>query len=313
MIKQIIERISEVFCNRFGYEIQVHPNISSEDWEISDDQSQRLALVKHGVSERWAYSVRGRLSQICLVEIVSLKYPSEELQSAMAIELATHLEVFLQKLEVEHNQEVRRLAKEQTKGKKVGTIEPYQCFSFLFNDLGPIPAILKSRELPSHMLLVESKPMDAYRIAHEIHNMSRRWAFLTVDQSFFDTHNFESIQELGAVTLFIPNFDEFTQEQQSHLEQIIDWQPSAEQPVVIAGCIDKSADLPIINFINPQILGKLKLHNVARFSEASQAARDWQVAQGHAKEILGLDNPPAMAVGESTLGSTRVAAHLNLV
>ena len=311
MIEQIIERISEVFNNRFGYELRVHPNNYIDEWGLTVDNQKRLALVKHSYCEKWGYSVNGHQNQICFVEVIDLKSPSIELQKEMALELATNLEVFLQKIEYKQNRRIRQQTVHEAKHKKIVSLQEYQTLSVMFDQIGPIPRVLKSKEVPHHMLLIESKPLDAYRIAHEIHQLSRRWAFLTVDRDFFKEHNYDSIQDMGAVTLFIEDFSQFTQEEQEHLDKIIEWQPTADQPVVIAAFQTEDKSAPVYNSLHPKITEKLRLHSVENHKHLPKKQKNWKVAQEMAKSILGLDQLQAKAVGDSQVYEK--APHLSVV
>ena len=75
-----------------------------------------------------------------------------------------------------------------------------------------------------------------HRIAHEIHEMSARWAFVALENLAPDIlESVDSLKALGGVTLYIANLGSLTATQQTHLAQYLAIQPTEEMPQIVAG------------------------------------------------------------------------------
>ncbi len=75
-----------------------------------------------------------------------------------------------------------------------------------------------------------------HRIAHEIHEMSARWAFVALENLAPDIlESVESLKALGGVTLYIADLASLSASQQIHLAQYLAIQPTDEMPQIVAG------------------------------------------------------------------------------
>jgi hypothetical protein len=75
-----------------------------------------------------------------------------------------------------------------------------------------------------------------HRIAHELHEMSARWAFVALENLAPDIlESVDSLKALGGVTLYISDLAALTATQQMYLAQYLTIQPNEDMPQIVAG------------------------------------------------------------------------------
>jgi Sigma-54 interaction domain len=98
--------------------------------------------------------------------------------------------------------------------------------------------------------LIETKPdFPLHRIAVEIHQMSERWALVNLSDLPSDIlDSRESLEELGAVSLFIKNLESLSVEQQIRLAEYLATKPGMDMPHIIAGitALEEGAETQIL-------------------------------------------------------------------
>jgi hypothetical protein len=109
--------------------------------------------------------------------------------------------------------------------------------------------------LTKPLLIEASASFPLQRLALEIHQTSNRWAFVSTDDLPAEIfHSKESLQQLGAVTLFIPNISLLTTNSQLKLAEYLALGPTDEMPQVIAGTTDSAAELGRTQRVLPHLL-----------------------------------------------------------
>lgn len=136
---------------------------------------------------------------------------------------------------------------------------------------------LVSPLLTSPLLLVANAAFPLNRVAVEIHQMSGRWAFVSVEDlpaTIFDSR--ESIEQLGGLTLFIRDIARLTTGQQIKLAEYLARAASDETPHVIAGANESVEDLLHSGRILPYLsrLFTVSPVNVATKKSASQITQE---------------------------------------
>jgi hypothetical protein len=103
---------------------------------------------------------------------------------------------------------------------------------------------LTSPLLNSPLLLVSTAQFPVNRVAIEIHELSGRWAFVSVEDLPADVFNSrESIEELGGLTLFIRDIAALNTNQQLKLAEYLARAASEDTPHVIAATSASIDDL----------------------------------------------------------------------
>lgn len=124
----------------------------------------------------------------------------------------------------------------------------------------PMPAHEHTASPPSQLtlipLLIETGDgFSLHRIAVEIHSLARRWAFLSADDALIDIFTSkEALQQLGAITLFIPDLARLSTNQQLKLAEYLATQPSAEAPHVVAGVTEPLRSLVESRRVMPHLV-----------------------------------------------------------
>lgn len=108
--------------------------------------------------------------------------------------------------------------------------------------------------LTSTPILIETQPgFPLQRVAVEIHHLSKRWAFLNVEDlpsDVFDSR--ESFEQLGAVTIFIRDLTNLPVAQQLKLAEYLATKPGSDHPQIIAGI-----DAPVSQLSGAKVLAHL--------------------------------------------------------
>ena len=108
------------------------------------------------------------------------------------------------------------------------------------------------------LLLQVDPTFPLHRVALEIHNMSRRWAFLSLTDLPSDIlTSKENLVQLGGITLFIPDLAKLTTEQQIRLAEYLAMKPSDDAPQVVAGVTEDVQQL--------ELAGRLMAHLTEHF------------------------------------------------
>lgn len=98
----------------------------------------------------------------------------------------------------------------------------------------PTPVDPSLAGLPLLIETPEGFPLQ--RIALELHEMSARWAFLSLENLSPSTlESREELKSLGGITLFIPDLSTLSWNQQVKLAEYLATKPGADMPQVIAG------------------------------------------------------------------------------
>ncbi len=247
MIEKVVERVNEVFLNRFELEILVHPMSYCSSWELSSHQLQKsqTSLIYNDETHQWVYFISGMYQPICIVEILGLSNPSDSIQEQMALFLATSLESLIQDLERwDYSKDP------EIKNSEIVNISSFCQFQELFESIGTIPKTSQPRKVLKHILLTENESLKNLKIAHEIHKMSRRWAFMRVDSSFFDVQNTDEIKSMGSAVIYVSDFHKLDFEGQARIHKMIDWTPSQELPLFIFEVPENSDCSDILNHLS---------------------------------------------------------------
>ncbi|MES2962384.1 MAG: hypothetical protein V4760_00745 [Bdellovibrionota bacterium] len=108
------------------------------------------------------------------------------------------------------------------------------------------------------LLLQVDPTFPLHRVALEIHNMSRRWAFLSLTDLPSDIlSSKENLQQLGGITLFIPDLAKLSTEQQIRLAEYLAMKPTDDAPQVVAGVVEQVEQL--------ELSGRLMAHLTEHF------------------------------------------------
>lgn len=119
-------------------------------------------------------------------------------------------------------------------------------------------------------LLIETSPQfPLRRVALEIHQLTNRWAFISVDDlpaDIFDSR--DSLKQLGAITLFIPRLDLLNTHQQLRLAEYLASQPGEDSPQIISGICDSPQHLVDTNRVLAHLTNSF-CHAQLQWSEKS--------------------------------------------
>ncbi len=108
------------------------------------------------------------------------------------------------------------------------------------------------------LLLQVDPTFPLHRVALEIHNMSRRWAFLNLTDLPSDIlKSKDGLAQLGAITLFISDLSKLSTEEQIRLAEYLASKPGDDAPQVIAGVIENVEQL--------ELSGRLMAHLTEHF------------------------------------------------
>lgn len=98
----------------------------------------------------------------------------------------------------------------------------------------PVPVDAAISALPLLLEVPEGFPLQ--RLALDIHQMSARWAFLSLnDLAPNILESREELKALAGITLFIPDVAKLSEQQQRQLTEYLATKPGPEMPQVIAG------------------------------------------------------------------------------
>jgi hypothetical protein len=107
------------------------------------------------------------------------------------------------------------------------------------------PAESEPSPIASTPLLIQTKAgFPLHRIAVEIHHLSRRWAFVSshdLPQDVFSSR--EGLEQLGSITLFIPDIAQLSTEQQLRVAEYLSVAPTIEMPHLIFGSLSPTDEL----------------------------------------------------------------------
>ena len=150
---------------------------------------------------------------------------------------------------------------------------------------------------PLLMQVEESFPLS--RIAIEVHQMSKRWAFISVEDLPSDTLSTrEGIEELGGITLFIRDLTKLTTNQQLKLAEFLASQPTEDMPHVLAGVNLDVAEL--------EQTGKLLSHLTGLFIVTRIDASTGKSAAQITRELI---EASLQHIAESTRESHAIGKH----
>lgn len=152
------------------------------------------------------------------------------------------------------------------------------------------------------LLLVSTPGYPLNRIAIEIHQISNRWAMVSVEDMPADIfESREKLEELGAMTLFIRDIALLTTNQQIKLAEYLGRAPSDETPHIIAG-----TTAPIEDLIHD---GKL-LPFLSRLFTTSEIKDTGKSASEISRELIQASlQQIAQQVREETVDSHQVGAN----
>lgn len=117
------------------------------------------------------------------------------------------------------------------------------------------------------MLLEDMDPEDAKRVALNLHEISGRWAFLSISDLAPETfESTDSLHALGGVTLFIEDLSLVTTSQQIRLAELLSRSPSDDSPTIIACMSSEDRDK-----VMPHLLEMLQTSQRVRVEDPNRA------------------------------------------
>ncbi len=120
----------------------------------------------------------------------------------------------------------------------ISIFEPFQLVE-LAQTVKSTPEIRKTSEKSlsaTNVICVQTpNPNLIPRIANEIHDVSKRWAFLKFSDVAIEMKSVEDLRGLGSLTLWIEDILNLSPEQQSLIHQFISDASPAEEPLLIIG------------------------------------------------------------------------------
>lgn len=131
--------------------------------------------------------------------------------------------------------------------------------------------------LTSPLLLVADAAFPLNRVAIEIHELSKRWAFVSIEDLPADVlSSRESIEKLGGLTLFIRDISKLTTNQQLKLGEYLGRAMSDDTPFVIAGANESIDDLVHAGKVLPHVsrLFTVSTLNTSSKKTAAQITRE---------------------------------------
>lgn len=123
----------------------------------------------------------------------------------------------------------------------------------------PSEPVAVDAPVTSTPLLIETRPgFPLQRIAIEIHQMSARWAFLSLESLSADVlDSREGLKELGGITLFIEDISRLSAHQIEKLTEYLATKPGTDMPQVIAGALEPVANLRASGKISARLIEQM--------------------------------------------------------
>ncbi len=160
---------------------------------------------------------------------------------------------------------------------------------------------LTSPLLESPLLLISEASFPINRIAIEIHELSGRWAFVSVEDLPADVFNSrETIEKLGGLTLFIRDIAALTTNQQLKLAEYLGRAASEDTPHVIAASSVSVEDLIHQNRILPYLSRLFTVSTLNTTSNKSAAQITKELVEASLQQLVS--NARTMAVSEHQVG-----------
>jgi hypothetical protein len=113
------------------------------------------------------------------------------------------------------------------------------------------------------------------RIAHEIHDVSKRWAFLNFSDVAAEIKTVEDIRTLGSLTLWIEDILNLNPEQQALIHQFVSDSSPADEPLLVIGSSSSLESLEERKMIHTGLVKILKIHRL----EVDRLPRDPKLLQ----------------------------------
>jgi hypothetical protein len=266
---ETILKLNRILQGLVSCELEFQPatELSAQEWN-----SRELALVR--VNEEGApqflegestgavgfpVNVQGSFAGLAVVRGLQGARSAQLMQLA---ELLTHvLESSMTRSERGDDlrvieERIRVLESENGTDKKVVQLRRARLQEELTVDDIPETAEPIDSPVTSTPLLIETKPgFPLQRIALEIHQMSQRWAFLSLESlspTIFESR--EELKELGGITIFIEDLTKLSSTQQLRLAEYLSTKPGKDLPQVVAGITEANAKLRADGRLLPRLI-----------------------------------------------------------
>ncbi len=252
---QITKRLNRIFENILGCQLEFQPvdNLSATVWDLSDLielKGESTLAPKYIVCEAtrsFGFPVRREETLIGLAVVHGFKDARPQRLLILAELMAMVLDYGVRT--GDRNEKLRIIEERIAMLDQASNVIPLRparyervlqvTESFVQNN-----SALVSPLLTSPLLLVSTTAFPLARVAVEIHQLSKRWAFVSVEDLPADIFNTrESLEQLGGLTLFIRDISTLTTNQQIKLGEYLGRAASAETPHVIAGANESIDDL----------------------------------------------------------------------
>lgn len=267
--RHLIARLKRIFNGLLGSPFEFHTarSLVAADWRNEDfdelnrllnagpacDVTVRLPYLKSRTGDRFAFPICSDLEFMGFAVVWTTKQASDKRLLLMAELLALIFEYALTR--GEYADTLQLLAEKTTLMNALDGESNVRSFRPV-SPLRPAETSVESLEwtpsdnmsqataqddrlapLASFPLLIQARPdFPLVRVAIEIHHGSGRWAFVSfkdLPENLFSSRT--SIEELGSMTLFIPDLTELSTEQQLKLAEYLATEPCGDKPHIIAG------------------------------------------------------------------------------
>ncbi len=251
---QVTKRLNRIFENILGCTLQFQPldEIIADDWTTSDliqlkgNANFSPKYIESKTKSSLGFPVRRDGVLLGLAVVLGFKDASSQ-----RILLLAELMTMVLDYSIRHDERGDRLRLIEERmalldeNSNVIPLRPARYGRVLQVTESDVESESMVSPLITSPLLLISKPgFPLNRIAIEIHQMSKRWALVSVEDLPAEIFNSrESLQELGGLTLFIRDIATLTTSQQIKLAEYLARAPSEDTPHIIAGANEAVEDL----------------------------------------------------------------------
>lgn len=256
---QITKRLNRIFENVLGCQLEFQPidDVSMTDWDLADIQEMKgdSTLAPHyivnqsgnAVGTSFGFPVRREETLIGLAVVRGFKDARPQRLLILAELMTMVLDYGVRA--GDRNEKLRIIEERIAMLDESSNVIPLRPARFervlqVTESFVAETDSLTSPLLTSPLLLVSTAGFPLNRIAVEIHQLSNRWAFVSAEDLPTEIFNSrESLEQLGALTLFIRDIATLTTNQQIKLGEYLARAASDETPHVIAGSSQSIDDL----------------------------------------------------------------------
>jgi hypothetical protein len=136
--------------------------------------------------------------------------------------------------------------------------------------------------LSNNLICLQTKnPVLIPRLAHNIHEVSQRWAYLRYSDIQGQIQSVADLKSLGSLTLLIDDVLQLSPEQQQILHEAVSHANPSEEPLFVIGCTSVIEDLESQGMLHAGLAKIMKIHRL----DVERLPRDPKLLQ-EALEIM---------------------------